>query len=575
MAVSKEVRDLIRKFAIKNAVDYGKADLGSVLGKVISQAKGIPVPELKKETEAVIKEVNKMKKQDLEKEYKPFEKEFEERARETAEKTAKPKMEIEGAVAGKVFTRYPPEPGGYMTIGNAKQCILSDELAKMYNGQIFLYFDDTNPEKSRQEYVDGIKRDTAWLGVKFGREYYASDYVEKEYDAGRKLIQQGNAYVCLCSSEQIKSDRFEKKECKHRKQEPAENLKLFESMLKGAYDEGQALVRLKGDMSSENATLRDPAIFRIKKAEHYRQGKKYIVWPTYHINTPIVDNMNGVTDVIRGKEYEIFDESYKLVLKFLGMKPPRLHYQAMLQIKGGLTAHKRELRKLMKEGALKSWDDPRLLTVMAMRRRGIQPEAIRSFIMRFGFSRTESIVPLDMLLAENKKLIDPIAKHLFFVSEPVKVKVEGVGQFDAKLKLHPAEKSGFREYKTGNVFYISGQDAAEIHKTEINVRLKDLMDIRFRITDGTTFLAEKAEENPKGKIIQWVPESDKLECTVLVPGPIFDEKGDFDPNSMKIISGYVEGYAKNLKEHDIVQFERFGYCILDDKKKMQFIFISK
>jgi len=280
MARKEELGKLIRKYALKNAIDYGKADVGSVLGKVIPGAKGIPVPELRKEVEAVVAAINKLKKSELEKEYAPFEREFLERAKETAEKTAKPKLVIEGAQEGKVFTRYPPEPGGYMTLGNAKQCLLSDELAKVYRGQIFLYFDDTNPEKCKQEYVDGIKRDTSWLGIKFGKEYYASDYIDKEYEMCRKLFEKDHAYVCMCSPDKLKKDRFSKIECEHRKQKAKENLALFEKMLGGKFDEGGALVRLKGDMRSENTTLRDPAIFRIKKAEHYRQGNKYIVWPT-------------------------------------------------------------------------------------------------------------------------------------------------------------------------------------------------------------------------------------------------------------------------------------------------------
>jgi len=195
--------------------------------------------------------------------------------------------------------------------------------------------------------------------------------------------------------------------------------------------------------------------------------------------------------------------------------------------------------------------------------------------MRFGFSKVESIVPMDMLLAENKKIIDPIAKHLFFVSNPVKIKVSGADGTEVSLKLHP-DGNGSRKYRTGDTFYISGQDAKEIHENEaLAARLKDLMDINFKTTGGKAFSAEKAAENQRGKIVQWVPDNDKMDCTVIVPGLIFDDKGNFNPDSMETVSGYVEGYAKNLREHDIVQFERFGYCILDNKEKMQFIFISK
>lgn len=188
MPVSEEVLVLIRKYAIKNAVDYGKAETGSVLGKVIKAAPGVPVSELKEEVQAAVSMVNKMHKADLEKEYAPLSDEFERRAKAAAERAAKHNLTIEGAEEGKVVTRFPPEPGGYIHIGNLKQCILSEEMAREYDGAIYLYFDDTNPEKCRQEYVDAIKADLEWMGVNFGKEYYASDFIDTVYDSGRRLL---------------------------------------------------------------------------------------------------------------------------------------------------------------------------------------------------------------------------------------------------------------------------------------------------------------------------------------------------------------------------------------------------
>ena len=190
--ISEEVLVLIRKYAIKNAVDYGKADIGSVLGKVIKAAPGVPIPELKGEVQAAVAMVNKMRKDDIEREYAPFSDEFEQKARETAVKTAKANFTIEGAVEGEVVTRFPPEPGGYVHIGNLKQCLMSEEIARIYKGQIYLYFDDTNPEKCKQEFVDGMKADLAWMGVDFAKEYYASDSIEVVYEAGRRLLRQGD-----------------------------------------------------------------------------------------------------------------------------------------------------------------------------------------------------------------------------------------------------------------------------------------------------------------------------------------------------------------------------------------------
>ena len=432
MKMDKPAKEVIRKYAIKNAIDYGKAKLENVIGKAIKDLPGIPVPEIKIEVQATVNEVNKMSAAELEREYAPFKEGFEQKAKEKIEKTAKPAMVIDGAEEGKVVTRFPPEPGGYMTIGNSKQCLLSEAFAKIYKGKVYLYFDDTNPEKCRQEYVEGMKRDTAWLGVKFDREYYASDFIEKVYDSGRKLMQKSDAYVCLCGSDEVKKNRLAKTECKHRLQTPEQNLALFVEMMKGKYEEGQAIVRFKGDMSSDNSAFRDPTLFRVKKAKHYRQGDKYVVWPTYHINTLVVDNLNGVTDAIRDKNYEIWDGVHRKILADLGLKPPRFLYEARLNIKGA-AAGKRVLRKLVKEKFVDGWDDPRLTTIVALKRRGIQPEAIRNFVLRFGMSKTDSLVDIDMLLAENKKLIDPIAKHLFFVKDPVKVTVKDAPKTEIRL----------------------------------------------------------------------------------------------------------------------------------------------
>ncbi len=570
MPIDEKTKALVRKFAIKNAIDYGKADIGSVLGKVIPQSKGIPIPDLKKEVEAVIKEVNKMKKDALEKEYKPFEKEFEKKAEETAEKTAKPNLEIEGAVDGKVATRFPPEPSGYMHVGHVKQALISAELSRIYKGKLFLFFDDTNPEKAKQEFVDSMKVDLAWLGLKFDKEYYSSDFVEKVYDYARQLIEKKKAYVCMCSRDDMKDKRFNGIECSHRSQPVKENLKLFNDMVSGKYKEGEAVVRWTGDMKAQNTILRDPVLLRIVDTPHYKTGTKYKVWPAYDFNTPIMDSINDVTDVVRSKEYELHDELGMQILKALGLRIPRYHLEARLNIVGNIV-QKRDIRKLVEEGKLSGWDDPRLMTIMSLRRRGIAPEAIRNFILRLGMTKTDSSVPLDMLLAENKKVIDPIAKHMFFVADPVKLVVNGAEKEKTEIRLHPTNDFGMRKYEIGDTFYISKEDSAAL-KNGDSIRLKDLIDIKIT-KKGKTIEAEKGEGGKK--VIQWVSESNYVKCTVLVPLPIVDDKDNFNPNSLETVSGYVESYAEKLKEHEIVQFERFGYCILDDKKKMRFIFISK
>jgi glutamyl-tRNA synthetase len=567
--IPDSVRGAIRKYAVKNAIDYGKAEVGSVLGKVIPLAKGAAVPELKREVELAVKEVNALDRRELEAEYEPHRKEFEERAEQTVRKTEKPNLEVEGAEMGKVVTRLPPAPTGYMHIGHMKQAVLSSEIARMYKGRFYRFFDDTDPENCRQEFVDAMLRDHEWLGLRFDKTYYSSDFVEQTYKYAKEMIEKGKAYVCTCEREAMKKKRYDGEECEHRNRPVQQNSAMFQEMLDRRFHEGKAILRYRGDMKALNTVMRDPVLMRIVDTPHYRMGTKYPVWPTYDFNTPIVDSLQGVTDVVRSKEYELHDELALEILKALGLRAPRFHLEARLNIKGNIT-QKREIKALVEEGRLQGWDDPRLMTIMALRRRGITSEGIRNFVLKLGMTKTDSTVPLEMLLAENKKVIDPIAKHLFFVSNPVRLKVNGFSG-EAKLRLHPVQE-GFREYVVRDGFYIGKDDAASLERGEA-IRLKDLVDAKIA-KKAKEIDAEKSMDG-RGKIIQWVSEGNFLPCSVVVPGPILDGKGAFNPNSLSTVEGYVESYAGKLKEHEIVQFERFGYCILDDKKGMGFIFISK
>ena len=575
MQISSEVTGTIRKYALKNASDYGKAHEGSVLNKIISlyPEHKSDIKSLAKEVSKIIFEVNALGKDALQSEYSKYAAEFENEQKIRVEKTAKPNMELEGAVMGNFATRYPPAPNGYMHIGHAKALFLESEFAAKYNGKLFLYFDDTNPEKDRQEFVDKFHEVLKWLGVKFDKEYYASDGMDKIYECARVLIKNGDAYACSCSAEQIKDGRFNKKECAHRVSDPKSNSLEFEKMLEGGYGENEMIIRFKGDMASENTAMRDPTLLRIKNSAHYRQGTKYRVWPTYDLNTPIMDSIHGVTDVMRSKEFELRDDLGRMILEKLGLHPPRIHSFSRLVIKDNLT-HKRELNELIKGGEIGGFDDPRLVTIVALRRRGILPEAIRNFVLKLGMTKTDGTVSIDALLAENKKLIDPTSKHLFFVSDPVKVHISAAQGSDVKLKLHPSNEMGFREYRTGSEFFISNEDAQNLREGD-TIRLKDFMAIKITSLENGEISAEKADGAQKGKVIQWVPESSHVRCSVSMPENSVDGNGRFNPNSLKTSSGYVEGYASTLKEREIVQFERFGYCVLDKKESMEFILTLK
>ncbi|MGC8651825.1 MAG: glutamate--tRNA ligase [Candidatus Micrarchaeia archaeon] len=572
---ASHLKDLALKYAVKNAIDYGKASISSVLGKVLSklskEEKG-DIKQIEADVTEIVKHVNSMGVAELGALYKKYDSEFRAEEKVKVEATSKPSMVLEGAESGSFATRYAPEPNGFMHIGNAKAAILAAEFAKIYKGKIFLYFDDTNPEKEEQRFVDAIRSDSEWLGIQFDGEYYASDSIDDVYKYAEQAIRNGKAYVCTCTPEQMKADRFHARECKHRSQSVEENLQLFEAMLSGKFEEGAAVLRLKGDMKSQNTVMRDPTIMRVKKHAHYRQGNKYIVWPTYDFNTPIMDSLHGITDAIRSKEYELRNELYYAVLDAIGLRKPRMHLEARLVIKNNVT-HKRELRALISEGKLSGYDDPRLVTIAALRRRGIQPEAIKRFVLRFGMSMVDSVVSIDMLMSENKSIIDPIAKRFFYVENPVKLIVSNAQSQSVSLRMHPVSDMGSRSYTVGDTFYISSSDSA-LSDGE-TIRLKDLYSIKIVSHTSSAISAERIGEGAHAKKLQWVSEGNFVKCDITVPGNPLNDDGSFNENSLQHSHGYIESAAASLSKGSIVQLERYGYCIVDETKNMGFILISK
>jgi glutamyl-tRNA synthetase len=569
--LSNEIKELVKKYAIKNAVEYGSARAENVIGKAIRKVPKTEIEELKRLVGQVVAQVNSLPEDELQREYSNYEKEFEAQYEKRAEASSKPRMVLEGAKEGDFATRFPPEPGGYMHIGHANAAFLGQEFAKMYRGQLFLYFDDTDPEKESQEFVDAFKKDLDWLGIRFDREFYASDNIEKIYEYARLLINEGKAYACECPAEQTKKDRFAGNECKHRDSDPSVNLEKFDMMLANKYEEEKISIRFKGNMKSLNTALRDPTILRIKKGRHYRQGTKYVLWPTYDFSTPINDSINGVTDAIRTKEYELRDELYNMVLDAVGLRKPRLHLHARFVIKDNITS-KRKLNQLVKDGLIKGYDDPRLITIAALRRRGIQVGAIKKFVLSVGMTKVESSVGLAPLLSENKKLIDQKSRRLYYVPAPVDLQVNNFENKTVRLNFHPTEKLGYREYTARNKFYISGEDATSLKENEI-IKLKELFSVR--VNRGEDYWMGSIVDAETEKRVQWVCDGNFVKCSVLVPGAPLDDEGNFKKGSLQVNEGYVESCAAGLNEREIVQFERFGFCVLDNKEKMQFILISK
>ncbi len=563
--------ELVRKYVAKNRLDYGSAKYGIVMKKVISENPLLKsdLKLLETEVKKIVDEINVMPEAEVMEIYKKYGKEFEEAREIKLKKTSSANIDIEGAIKGEFITRFPPEPNGPMHIGHAKALFLEKKLAERYEGKVFLYFDDTNPSKEKQEFVDMFMVDLEWLGVRFDDIYYASDNIEKIYEYGRRMIKDGNAYVCLCRPEEIKRRRSERSECEHRNINPKRDMILFEEMISGKHNNEGYIVRFRGNMGSDNTTMRDPVIFRIIEDSHYRQNNKYVLWPKYEINTPIVDSIHGVTHAIRSKEFELEDELYYKILDQLNLRKPILHIISRLVINNNVTS-KREIMKLINNKDISGYDDPRLITIAGLRRRGIVPEAIRSFVLKFGMGKGNSKVNFSMLLEENRRVIDRTAKRIFYVGNPVLVDIGKI--INSNISLHPVEDMGSRKYTTSKV-YISGKDAESLKVGDI-IRLKNLCCIKIK-DKKEWIIAIPSDIIPDEIItIQWVPENDYLKCKIIIPSDLL-ENGEFDQKSLGFSEGFIEGYAKIINKGEIVQLERFGFAILDKKKNMEFVFTSK
>jgi glutamyl-tRNA synthetase len=565
MLLGEDVEKTIEKYALKNAYEYGKAEVGAVIGKVISE-----MPDVKKTMAAfiakvkeTIEKVNKMSREEIESAMQKYQ--YEERKKEARY------LHVPGVPEDMpLTTRFAPEPGGYIHIGNAKAVVLAHELARQSGGKFHLRFDDTNPEKAKQEFVDAIKRDLNWLKIGWDFESFTSDSIELLYEYCSEMIRKGAAYVCECTQEAVKLGRRERRGCACREKAVVQNLKDFERMQKGEFKEGEAIVRFKGNMRSLNSVMRDPTLFRICETPHFRHGDKYLLWPSYDFACPILDSINGITHALRSKEYELRDELYAAILDSLELRKPSIITISRLQVRNNTTA-KRILREIISKGYVKTWDDPRLLTISGLRRRGIDPEAIRKFVISFGIGKQENIADLEQLLVENRKILDPIAKRFHFVRNPITMKITNIEEMEIKLRLHPTNDLGERILKIRDgVVYIDTNDRPRVGEV---IRLKDFCSVKILETKDREVIAERieTEEIPEKKI-QWVGDN-RIWANVLKPSDLLiDDK--FNEHSLIVEEGICENECEQLNDGETIQFVRYGFVRKDGTVdgKLRFIF---
>ncbi|MCX6709637.1 MAG: glutamate--tRNA ligase [Candidatus Woesearchaeota archaeon] len=550
----------LRKYALHNAVLHnGKADVKAVLGKAISEDNSLKsqLSEIKELIDEVVDEVNCSKLESqlaMLKEIAPELLEKKEGKREL--------KELPNAEMGKVVTRIPPEPSKYNHIGHALSFLINYLYAKKYKGKCILRFEDTNPLKGSQEYVDAMKEDVLqFLEIKPDEIIFASDEMPKFYDYAEKLIKMGKAYVCFCAREEMQDSRHKGLECKCRNSSLEKNFSEWKNMLSGKYSDGQCVLRLKANMQAENQVMRDPVIFRIVSAEHYRQKDKYKVWPVYDFENAIEDSTHGTTHILRSSEFGTMRVELQTMIKeLLGLSKQTVIQYGRFSIVGA-TTQGREIRELIEKGKATGWDDISLVTIRALKRRGFVKETFYELAIQVGLSPTPTTLDWTFVSSVNRKIIDPFVKRYFFVSEPVKIKVENAPDREEHLKLHPEHPEyGERKFKTHSEFYISKEDFDLIEDKKL-YRLMDCLNFR-KENDKMSFVSASVDDYRKEgeRIMHWLPaDSELIDAVVLMPD-----------HSMR--KGFLESNASALNVGDEVQFERFGFCRLDKKDGNKFSF---
>jgi len=564
---NEDITEITRKHAAYNASKHeGKAQPGSVIGKVLAER-----PELKQRIkevmpliQKVINEVNTWTQEEqqhfIEEKYPEL---LETKKIVEAPKTLPPLKNVEEWEI--VKTRFAPNPDGALHLGSAEPITFCDEYAKMYNGHFILRYEDTSIDVKPPipEMYDAIKEDLEWLGVKIDEIYFQSDRLEIYYKYAEKLLREGNAYVCTCNVETFRKQITSKKACPCRELPPSEQLNRWNKMLNGTYKKGEAVVRIKTDLQDPNPAVRDWPALRITDAWHPRAGHKYRVWPLYNFSCAIDDALMGVSHIIRGKEHDVNTKRQRWLQNHLGWRHPEIINVGRIGLEAGILS-KSKMREGIKNGIYTGWDDPRLGTLRALRKRGIQPQAIRNIMIKVGPKPVNVSISWDNFAAENRKIIEPRSNRYSFVRNPLKLVISGVkNTITAKLPVHPNyPERGYRvhvlEPSDGVIaLYISSNDLKLVKENPV-VRIMGVVNIKIKDV-GEEIKGEYHSKDPKiarelnAPFLNWVPLEGNVEAKVVMP-------------DASTAVGLAEEAVVNMSPDDIFQFERFGYCRVEQNK---------
>ncbi|MDG2221753.1 MAG: glutamine--tRNA ligase/YqeY domain fusion protein [Rubripirellula sp.] len=504
-----------------------------------------------------------------------------------------------------VFTRFPPEPNGYLHIGHAKSICLNFGLARTHDGTCNLRFDDTNPTKEETEYVESIMEDIRWLGFEWDSLHFASDYFDQLYQWAEKLIEEGHAYVCDLNADETRQYRgtltAPGRDSPYRDRSPEENLDLFRRMRDGEFEDGTRALRAKIDMASPNMNLRDPVMYRILRATHHRTGDKWCIYPTYDWTHGQSDSIEGITFSICTLEFENHRPLYDWYCEKLDIHHPRQIEFAKLKL-STLLMGKRYMIRLVKEGFVTGWDDPRMFTIRGYRRRGYTPESIRSFCADVGVAKFNSTIEIVRLENSIREHLNRIAPRRMAVLDPVKLTItnwpEGRVELNEAINNPGDADAGKREIPFSGQLFIERDDFREEAprkffrlKKDGAVRLRAgyIVDCHDVIKDDEGNVIEilctydpdsKSGSDTSGRkvkgTIHWVSAEHATEVEVrlydrlfMVDDPSVVEEGQtfvdhLNPDSLQVVTGYVEPALAKAEVGERVQFERLGYYIVDE-----------
>ncbi|MGQ9542826.1 MAG: glutamate--tRNA ligase [Candidatus Bathyarchaeia archaeon] len=563
------MRELIRRHALSNAATHGgKADINAVVGKVLGERADLRqhAREIAILTSEVVEEVNRLTPEEQRKLLAKWPSQPEPRKIEGL-KTLPP---LANAYKySLIVTRFSPNPDCALHLGSVRAAVLSHDYARMYNGRFILRFEDTDPrlKKSALIFYDMIREDLVWLGCKWDSEFIQSDRLPIYYEYAERLIETGGAYVCICEPEIFKIRMLEMKPCDCRRLPPSEHILRWQRMVDGEYAEGEAVVRVKTDLTHPNPAVRDWPALRIidtEKNPHPRVGSKYRVWPLYNFSTGVDDHLMGVTHIIRGKEHLTNMTRQLFMYNHLSWKYPETIHYGRLKVEEA-TLSKSKIIQMLNEGKVDGLDDPRLATLAALRRRGISPETLRRIIYDVGPRPVDATLSWENIYATNRKIVDPVANRYFFIKEPIELDVQGVAEPQTvRLLLNPNDPArGYRTFpitpREGTVKLLISRDDLELLRHG-PVRLMELFnievdDFRYGRVLARLHSPDYSEAKRLGlPLIHWLPIEENMRVMVVTP-------------DASTISGLGECSLACEVPGRIVQLVRVGFGRVDSVEK--------